>query len=95
MTTISSDILLTKKFWIFVHSYCTTERYIVCLGFFVPLETVSPIWIRHHYHTLTLNNCHLRGPVTITPVAERLAMEPSLPVLTTSKSVPTGDRTRV
>ena len=30
-----------------------------------------------------LNNGHLRGPVTLTPVAERLAVKLSLPVLTT------------
>ena len=28
-------------------------------------------------------NCHLRGPVTLTSVAERLAVELSLPVFTT------------
>ena len=32
----------------------------------------------------TLNNSHLRGPVTLTPVAECLAVELSLPILTTS-----------
>ena len=34
-------------------------------------------------HGPTVNNGHLRGPVTLTPVAERLAVELSLPVFTT------------
>ena len=34
-------------------------------------------------HGPTLYNGHLRGPVTLTPVAERLALKLSLPVLTT------------
>ena len=34
-------------------------------------------------HGPTVYNGHLRGPVTLTPVAERLAVELSLPVLTT------------
>ena len=34
-------------------------------------------------HGSTLYNDHLRGPVTLTPVAERLAVELSLPVFTT------------
>ena len=33
-------------------------------------------------HGPTVCNGHLRGPVTLTPVAERLAVEPSLPVFT-------------
>ena len=39
-------------------------------------------------HGLTVYNGHLRGPVTLTPVAERLAVELSLPVAT-------GDRTPI
>ena len=35
------------------------------------------------WHGPTLYNGHLRGPVTLTPVAERLAVELSLPVFTT------------
>ena len=34
-------------------------------------------------HGPTVYNGHLRGPVTLTPVAERLAVELSLPVFTT------------
>ena len=34
-------------------------------------------------HGPTVYNGHLRGPVTLTPVAERLAVKLSLPVLTT------------
>ena len=30
-----------------------------------------------------VSNCHLRGPVTLTPIAERLAVELSLPIFTT------------
>ena len=30
----------------------------------------------------TGNNCHLRGPVTLIPIAEHLTVEVSLPVLT-------------
>ena len=36
------------------------------------------------WHGSTLYNSHLRGPVTLTPVAELLAVELSLPVFTTS-----------
>ena len=36
------------------------------------------------WHKPTLYNCHLRGPVTLTPVAERLAVELSLPVFNSS-----------
>ena len=35
------------------------------------------------WHKTSVYNGHLRGPVTLTPVAERLAVESSLPVLTT------------
>ena len=35
-------------------------------------------------HGPTVYNGHLRGPVTLTPVAERLAVELSLPVFTTN-----------
>ena len=34
-------------------------------------------------HGLTLSNDHLRGLVTLTPVAERLALELTLPILNT------------
>ena len=34
-------------------------------------------------HGPTVYNGHLRGPLTLTPVAERLAVELSLPVFTT------------
>ena len=44
-------------------------------GFFSVLHLV--------WHGPTLSNGHLRGPVTLTPVAERLAVELSLTVLTT------------
>ena len=37
---------------------------------------------------------HLRGPVTLTPVAQRLSVELSLPVQR-FRSVPTGDRTPI
>ena len=43
------------------------------------------------WHGPTLYNRQLRGPVTLTPVAERLAEELSLPVLRL-RSVATGDR---
>ena len=42
----------------------------------------------------TVYNGHLQGPVTLTPNAERSAVELSLPVFTT-KSVVTGDRTPI
>ena len=42
-------------------------------------------------HGSALYNGHLRGTFTLTDVAERLGVEPSLPVL----SVPTGDRTPI
>ena len=35
------------------------------------------------WHGAPVYNGHLRGPVTLTPIAERLAVELSLPVLTT------------
>ena len=35
------------------------------------------------WHGASVYNGHLRGPVTLTPIAERLAVELSLPVLTT------------
>ena len=38
------------------------------------------------WHGASVNNGHLRGPVTLTPIAERLAVELSLPVLTTGLS---------
>ena len=45
-------------------------------------------------HGPTFYNGHLRGPVTLTPVAERLAVELSSPVLRI-RSVVTGDRTPI
>ena len=39
-------------------------------------------------HGPTVYNGHLRGPVTLTPVAERLAVELSLPVFTTEPRSP-------
>ena len=38
------------------------------------------------WHWPTLYNGHLRGPVTLTPFAERLAVELSLPVFTTDEA---------
>ena len=38
------------------------------------------------WHGASVYNGHLRGPVTLTPIAERLAVELSLPVLTTGLS---------
>ena len=35
------------------------------------------------WHGASVYNGHLRGPVTLTPIAERLAVELSLPVFTT------------
>ena len=84
----------------------------VCLGFIVPLENISLLWICHHcrwraanfylcsalmaieqwgflsvpnllWHGVSVYNGHLRGPVTLTPIAERLAVDLSPPVLTT------------
>ena len=37
------------------------------------------------WHGTSFYNGHLRGPVTLTPVAELLAVELSLPVLTKSR----------
>ena len=42
------------------------------------------------YHGASVYNGHLRGPVTLTPIAERLAVEPSLPAF---KTVAAGIRT--
>ena len=36
------------------------------------------------WNTTSVDNGHLRGPLTLTPVAERLAVELSLPFLATS-----------
>ena len=33
----------------------TWRTYFVCLGFFVPLENVPPIWRSHHYRWRTVN----------------------------------------
>ena len=35
------------------------------------------------WHGASVNNGHLRGPVTLTPIAERLEVDLILPVLTT------------
>ena len=35
------------------------------------------------WHGASVYNGHLRGPMTLTPIAERLAVELSLPVFTT------------
>ena len=43
------------------------------------------------WHGPTLYNGHLRGPVTLTPVAVCMAVELSLPI----RSVATGDRTPI
>ena len=89
---------------------------IVCLEFFIPLETFSLIYKCHHcqwrviaseglqiltyplmaieqwgffsgrhllWQGASVYNGHLRGPVTHTPIAECLAVELTLPVLTT------------
>ena len=46
------------------------------------------------WHGAFVYNGHLRGPVTLTPTAERLAVDMSLPVFTTySRSVPARIRT--
>ena len=44
-------------------------------------------------HGPTVYNGHLRGPVTLSPVAERLAVELSLPVFLRLRFVATEDRT--
>ena len=44
-------------------------------------------------HGPTVYNGHRRGPVTLSPVAERLAVELSLPVFLRLRSVATGDQT--
>ena len=47
------------------------------------------------WHGPTLYNGHLRGPVTLTPVAERLAVELSLPVLKTKVCPNRGSNTNL
>ena len=46
------------------------------------------------WHGPTLHNGHLRGPVTLTTVVERLAVELSLTCFN-RQAVPTGDRTPI
>ena len=49
----------------------------VCLGFFVPLEKFLIIWRRHHCRAANLafvDSWYLRGPVTLAPIAEHLAV---------------------
>ena len=71
--------------------FCST-RY-----FFTHLET-SPLPVRgckfwpmlgthDHWAVSVRYNGHLRGTMTLTPIAERLAVELSIPVLTTYRSV--------
>ena len=70
----------------------------VCLGVFRLVENVSPTWRRHHYqftkfdlyltfmaieHMVTPYNDHPRRTMTPIPVVEYLAVELSLPFLTT------------
>ena len=61
----------------------------VCSEFIVPLKIFSLILKRNHCRWRTAkfdlcsDNGHLRGPVTLTTVAECLAVELSLPVFTT------------
>ena len=55
----------------------------LCSAFLV-IEQWGFLYATHLlWHEPTLFNCHLRGPVTHTPVAERLAVELSLPVFKT------------
>ena len=49
--------------------------------FFTNSET-SPLPIKGYWTRGSVYNSHLRGPVTLTPIAERLAVELSLPFLT-------------
>ena len=79
----------------------------VCLGFIVPHENFSLIWRRHHcrwraaifylyllWHGASVFNGHLPGSMTVTPIAERLEVELSLPVLRLiNRSVAAGIRT--
>ena len=104
-------IALSKSVYWFEIFFMCLQLIFVCL-FFIPLESFSLIWRRHHYrwrvakfdlcselmaieqwgffsvplllwHGTSVYNGHLRGPVTITLVAERLAVELSLLALAT------------
>ena len=59
------------KFWPICSSFMATEQW----GFF---SVPHSLW-----HGASVYIVHLRGPMTLTPIAERLAVELSLPVLTT------------
>ena len=103
-------VILLKK------SVTYLSNYLICLGFYFPLENFSLIWRSHHYrrratnpdiyskfmaieewgffnvpcllwHGPALYDGHLRGPMTLKPVAEL-----SQPVLRTYRSILTGDR---
>ena len=51
--------------------------------FFTHMET-SPFLMKGcKLHEASVTNGHLRGPVTLIPYAERLAVELSLPIFTT------------
>ena len=57
---------------------CLVSQF-VYLRFIVPLENFSFIW---RCHWTSVYNGHLRGPVTLTPITERLGVDLSLPVFT-------------
>ena len=63
------------------------DKLFVCLGFIVPLAHMAIEQLRFLsvpnllWHGTSIFNGHLREPVTLTPIAERLAVELSLPVL--------------
>ena len=65
------------------HHYRWRSANVDVYSVFMAIEQWGFFSVPHlRWHGPTLYSCHFRGPVTLTPVAERLAVELSLPVLT-------------
>ena len=69
--SIIFDVFITGEEFQTVYLYVALMA-IDCWGF---LSLPHLLW-----HRVSVYNTHLRGPMTLTPVAERLAMELLLPV---------------
>mgnify|MGYP003684331051 CR=1 FL=1 len=75
------------------HSYGEVLRILTCALHSWPLSSDGSLISVPHllWHWSSVCNGYLRGPVTLTPIAERLAVELSLPVFKTLLSVEARD----
>ena len=77
------DVIITVKGWTFFFTYAL-----------LTIEECGFISVPHLlWHGESVYNCNFRGPVTLTPVAERLEVEPSLYLFLRLSSVAGGIQT--